>query len=78
MARPKNVIRSIEKSISLPENLVARVDLELFSDLEGRVPFGKWSELVTELLESWVRERMEATGPLAVEEEAAQRTDCNC
>ena len=57
MARPKKVIRSIEKSISLPEDIVASVELELYSDLEGRVPFGKWSELVTGLLGDWLSEQ---------------------
>ena len=50
MPRPKKVDRPIEKSINIPESLVAQVELHLFSELEGRVPFGAWSELMKKLL----------------------------
>lgn len=54
MPKPKLAIRPIEKNISIPEDLVARINLELMSPLEGRVPHGKWSELVTTLLRGYV------------------------
>lgn len=50
MARPPRTNRPVEKTISIPEDIVTRIDLELFSELEGKVPFGKWAELVTGLL----------------------------
>ncbi len=50
MARPKNVRRTIEKNICLPEDIVARVDLELFSELEGKVPFGAWQRFIVMLI----------------------------
>lgn len=50
MARPKKVIPSVEKNISLPQDLVLRVDLELHSDLEGRVPHGAWARYVSALI----------------------------
>lgn len=50
MPRVKKVIRPIPKSISLPEDLVARVELELWSDLEGKVPFGAWQRYVEGLI----------------------------
>ena len=34
----------------LPQSLVARVELELYSDLEGKVPFAAWQTLLVELL----------------------------
>jgi hypothetical protein len=40
MARPKRIIRPIVKNIALPEDLVARIELELFSEIEGKIPFG--------------------------------------
>ena len=52
MARPKRTDRPQEKNISLPSSLVARVDLELFSELEGRVPFGAWQRYIKELIEN--------------------------
>jgi hypothetical protein len=50
MARRKAITRPIEKNISLPEDLVAQVDLMLFSDLEGKVPFGAWKRYVEKLI----------------------------
>lgn len=50
MARPKRVTRSVEKNISLPEDLVLRVDLLLYSELEEKVPFGAWSKLISGLI----------------------------
>ena len=55
MARPRLVIRPVEKTFSIPEDVVARIELELFSELEGRVPVGKWSALVTDLLRAHIK-----------------------
>lgn len=52
MPRPLKTDRPIEKNISLPTSLVARVDLELFSDLEGKVPFGAWQKFLVGLIEA--------------------------
>lgn len=40
MARPKKIVQSVSKNIALPQDLVARMELELYSDLEGKIPFG--------------------------------------
>jgi hypothetical protein len=50
MARPRKAIRPIEKNISLPQDVVARVDLELYSELEGKVPFGAWQKFIERLI----------------------------
>jgi len=50
MPRPKKVIRPVEKSISIPQDLCARIDLLLYSELEGRVPHGAWSRYIQELI----------------------------
>lgn len=57
MARPKRVDRPIEKSICFPQSLVARVDLELYSELEGRVPFGAWQKFLTSLIETYFKQK---------------------
>lgn len=59
MPRPKKAIPSVTKEISLPPDLVARVDLALYSELEDRVPHGAWQRLLTELLANWLA-RVEA------------------
>lgn len=57
MPRPRKAIRPVEKNISLPEDLVARVDLELYSDLEGKVPFGAWQRYVEGLIRADLERR---------------------
>lgn len=57
MPRPRKAVRPVEKNISLPEDLVARVDLELYSDLEGKVPFGAWKKYVEGLIREDLRKR---------------------
>lgn len=63
MPRPPKAIKPIEKNISLPTDVVARIDLELFSDVQGRVPHGAWSRLV----ESLLREHIKKLGPVVSE-----------
>ena len=57
MPRPRKAIRPVEKNISLPEDLVARVNLELYSDLEGKVPFGAWQRYVEGLIRADLERR---------------------
>jgi hypothetical protein len=57
----------VKKNLALPEDLVAKVDLELFSPLEGRVPTGAWQDLTVQLLEDWLRRRYGA-GSAATQE----------
>lgn len=54
MPRKQRVIRPIMKNISLPETLVSRVEMELYSEVEARVPFGAWAMLVGQLLTDWL------------------------
>lgn len=55
MARPRNISRTVEKKVSIPENVVAQVELELYSEVEGRVPYGAWGSLLTGLLSEWLK-----------------------
>lgn len=57
MARPKLAVRPVAKEISIPEDIFARIELELFSELEGKVPHGKWSKLVEGLLREYLAKR---------------------
>ena len=40
MSRPRNTTPSVEVHVMLPVDTVARVNLLLFSELQGRVPLG--------------------------------------
>jgi hypothetical protein len=55
MPRHKKVDRPVEKRISFPTSLVARVELELYSELEGRVPMGAWQRFLIGLIEERFR-----------------------
>lgn len=44
-------------NISIPESLRMKVQIELFSELEGRVPHGRFSGLISDLLAEWLRDR---------------------
>lgn len=57
MPRPKKSIPSISKNIMLPIDVVARVELQLYSPAEERVPFGAWQNLLVLLLLAWLAER---------------------
>ena len=62
MPRPKKVDRPVEKTISLPASLVAKVDLELFSELEGKVPFGAWQQFLVGLIERYFEDKSAGAG----------------
>ena len=57
MARPKKAIRPVEKNLSLPGDMVAQVELFLFSEIEGKVPFGAWSKYLQELVREDLRKK---------------------
>lgn len=57
MPRIKRVDRPVRLEITLPESVSAAVELELFSDIEGRVPYGARSKLIEQLLRDWLASR---------------------
>lgn len=59
MPRPKNVVGVETKHLALPRDLVVGVELELYSEVLGKVPYAAWNKLLTELLTNWLRERKE-------------------
>ena len=50
MPRRKAIIRWVPKTIALPEDIVAKVELLLFSNLEGKVPFAAWKNYICALI----------------------------
>ena len=54
MPRPLLVDRLRQKCLQIPESVIVPVELLLFSEIEGRVPQGRLSELVTHLLREWL------------------------
>lgn len=58
MPKPPRADRPIEKTLSLPSSLVVKVDLLLWSDVEGRVPHGAWRDYVVALIEQDLQRRV--------------------
>lgn len=48
MPRPSNPIPSVQMLVRVPQDLWARLTAYLFSELEGRIPYGKQGEFVCE------------------------------
>lgn len=67
MAKTKRTIRPIEKNISIPENIVAEVNLHLYSELEKKIPFAAWSKLVSSLLRQWLEEKKRKEPKLTIQ-----------
>jgi hypothetical protein len=62
MPRRPNIDPPVSLLLKLPESLRARLDLLLFSELEGRVPKGKYQEFFIERMREYFENR-----PLALE-----------
>jgi hypothetical protein len=62
MPRRPNIDPPVSLLLKLPESLRARLDLLLFSELEGRVPKGKYQEFFIERMKEYFEHR-----PLALE-----------
>ena len=63
MAKPKAVIPTIEKKIQIPADLCTRMELELYSDLEQKIPYGAQSEFINKLIRNHFRAIDEAIMP---------------
>ena len=50
MARPKQTVRTVYIHVGLPEDLVAQLQLHLFSDVEGKIPMGAQQAFFTKLV----------------------------
>ena len=62
MARPTRTIRSISKNIRLSEIICAKMELALYSDVEGRIPVGAQAALIEGLLKAHF-DSLEASQP---------------
>lgn len=57
MARRPNILRPVQLTTNLPEDIRSRLDLYLYSDVEGRVPHGKYSEFLCERIMEFFAEK---------------------
>lgn len=54
MGHPINLVPCTPLNTSLPVDVRARLDLHLFSDVEGRVPKGAYQRLLTDLINQYL------------------------
>lgn len=54
MPRSPNILRPSKLTMNLPEDIRARLDLHLFSSVEGRVPHGAYARLISSLLREYL------------------------
>lgn len=57
MPRVKQVDRPVSWNLTLPTSLAARVGLELYSELEGKIPFAARQKFVIGLIEEYFRKK---------------------
>jgi len=63
MPKPPNLIPSRQLNVALPLPLLTQLSLELYSELEGRVPHGAYSRFLVELLRKHFAEQVLDLGP---------------
>lgn len=56
MGRKAHLDKPVKKQVWLPESLVAKVDLLLWSELEEKIPYGAWGKLIENLLQKHLAE----------------------
>lgn len=62
MARPTNSVPTKPYKIYIPVDLAAPMELELHSELEGRIPHGKLSGYICDLIRADQKSRKSAGG----------------
>lgn len=60
MPRLKLIDKTVEKRLCLPQRLVVQVELELFSEVEGKLPYGAWQKYLVNLIEKDLAQRKAA------------------
>lgn len=55
--KPPKILRPIRLSTTIPEDVRAKLDLYLYSEVEGRVPFGAYQKFIVERTQEFFAER---------------------
>jgi hypothetical protein len=62
MPRPANIIRPVKLTTTFPEDVMTRLELHLFSDVEGRVPHGAYQQFLCDRIREFFDSRAYDTG----------------
>lgn len=57
MPRPRKIDRPRKLELKIPDSIYVKIKAELYSDIEGKVPFGAISAVGVMLFSDWLRER---------------------
>jgi hypothetical protein len=64
--QPKKTVRTVFVNVGIPEDLVARFELEHYSDLQKRVPMGSWQRFLTSLIREHYQRQDETRAQAAI------------
>lgn len=65
MSRRRNLVPTVRVEVHLPEDLYTRMKLQLFSELEQKVPLGAYQEFFSARLREYFAERSLDLAPWA-------------
>ncbi len=60
MPRPPQAVKKVAVTLQLIPDLAAQLDLELYSEIDGRVPYGAREKVIAPLIQAWIAERQKA------------------
>lgn len=61
MTKPPKIIRPTKLTLALPEDVRAKLDLHLFSEVEHRVPFGAYQRFFIERIREFFNPKPQPT-----------------
>ncbi len=56
MPRPKDVTPKLKRTVYIDADVVGAVEIKLYDPVRKRISYGKWSGLITKLLQNWLEE----------------------
>jgi hypothetical protein len=63
MAKPRNIVRPVALRTTFPEDIRARLDLYLWSEVEGRVPQGAYQRFLISRIREFFEDASLDIGP---------------
>ena len=63
MSRRRNIMPTLSLHLKLPSDVHTRMTLHLYSELEGRVPFGAHQRFISELINDFFERRTLSLAP---------------
>lgn len=68
IGRPPNILRPTKLTTYIPEDLRVKLDLYLYSEVEGRIPHGAYSRFLVERVKEFFERKPTLPLPLPTDE----------